>query len=884
MLCANCQQRPATFHFTQSVNGERQEVHLCAHCASHFKAERGGGQEWGGFGLDNMLERVFGIRPTSSDNLLDRLSDDARRVLQTAAEYAAERNIPRLESEFLLLSLLQDPALGTTLAGRLGLDPDDVRGRIEEAFPPQEGERPGQVAMTPRLKRAIRLASDAAFLDGTLTIRPEHLLSGLLEEGESLASQILQESMERGMPRTEAAPMPRCTGAPQSGRGGKPTPNLSKYTRDLTELAKSGKLDPVIGRDDEIDRVVRILSRRTKNNPVLIGEPGVGKTAIADGLAQAIIAGDVPDILKDKRVLSLDLGSLVAGTKYRGEFEERLKGLMDEVKEQEGQIILFIDELHTVVGAGAAEGSMDASNMLKPALARGELRTVGATTLDEYRKHIEKDAALERRFQPVLVQEPNVDQTIAILRGLVDLYEAHHGVEITDEALVSAAEMSDRYVTDRFLPDKAIDLVDEAASMKHLRSRREPAEVSDLEDRLVRLTRDKDEAAFREDFERAKRLKAEEDVIKERLDKVRKGWKSEKGGETPKVTSEDIAKVIGDWTGIPAEKLLQEEKERLLKMEEVLHQRVIGQEDAVVAVAEAVRRSRTGMKDPNRPIGSFIFLGPTGVGKTELAKSLAEYLFNDEDAMIRLDMSEFQEKHTVSRLVGAPPGYVGYEEAGQLTEAVRRKPYSVVLFDEIEKAHPDVFNTLLQILDDGRLTDNKGRTVSFKNTVVIMTSNVGALRIFEREKAGEPWESIKDEALQALRASFRPEFLNRIDEIIVFHPLNQEQIQQIVDLMLEETRRKVHAQGLSLDVSAGAKVAIAERGFEPEYGARPLRRAIQREIETPISRLLLEEEFQQGDVIRVDYADGRFTFFRAPRPAEEAVSPYPGTQGEAPTG
>ncbi|HEY9854773.1 MAG TPA: AAA family ATPase, partial [Stenomitos sp.] len=660
MLCSNCGERPATFHFTQTVNGERQEVHLCAHCASHFKAERSLGQEWGGFGLDNMLERVFGLQPSASDNLLDRLSSQSRQILERAAEYAAERHIPRLESEFLLLALLTDPHLGPQLTEQLGIDADDVRRRIEETFPAMEGERPSQVTMTPRLKRAIRLASDAAFLDGTLTIRPEHLLSGLLEEGESLASQILQEAMERGAPRSEAAPKRRPTGAPMTGRGGKATPNLSKFTRDLTELAKSGKLDPVIGRGDEIERVIRILSRRTKNNPVLIGEPGVGKTAIADGLAQAIVAGDVPDMLKDKRVLALDLGSLVAGTKYRGEFEERLKGLMDEIKEQEGEIILFIDELHTVVGAGAAEGAIDASNMLKPALARGELRTLGATTLDEYRKHIEKDAALERRFQPVLVQEPSVEATIEILRGLRDLYEAHHGVEITDQAIVAAAEMSERYVTDRFLPDKAIDLIDEAASMKHLRSRREPSEVSDLEDRLTRLVRDKDEAAFREDFARASRLKAEADVVKERLDQLRKGWRSEQAGETPKVTEDDVARVIGDWTGIPADKLMQEEKERLLKMEEVLHQRVIGQEDAVLAVSEAVRRARTGLKDPKRPIGSFIFLGPTGVGKTELAKALAEYLFNDEDAMIRLDMSEFQEKHTVSRLVGAPPGYVGY--------------------------------------------------------------------------------------------------------------------------------------------------------------------------------------------------------------------------------
>jgi ATP-dependent Clp protease ATP-binding subunit ClpC len=587
-------------------------------------------------------------------------------------------------------------------------------------------------------------------------------------------------------------------------------------------------------------------------------------------LAQRIVAGDVPEMLKNKSVLALDLGGMVAGTKYRGEFEERLKGMMDEIKAQAGQIVLFIDELHTILGAGAAEGAMDASNMLKPALSSGELHALGATTLDEYRKHIEKDAALERRFQPVMVEEPTVDQTIEILKGLRDLYEAHHSVQIADDALTAAAELGDKYVTDRFLPDKAIDLLDEASAMKHLGSRREPKRLGELEAEVERLEHQKDDAVRGERFDEARTLKEKQDQAQADLAALRKEWRSEAGKAEPCVTVEDIARVVSEWTGIPADKLVSEERKRLLAMEEHLHQRVIGQDEAIQAVSEAVRRARTGMKDPKRPIGSFIFLGPTGVGKTELAKALAEYLFSDEEAMIRFDMSEFQERHTVSRLVGAPPGYVGYEEAGQLTEAIRRKPYSVILFDEIEKAHPDVFNLLLQMMDDGRLTDAKGRTVDCKNTVIVMTSNVGAHRIFDLEAQGADWETIKEEALAALKAQFRPEFINRLDEIVVFHPLDRAQLLQIVDLMLDATKRKVHAQGLTLELSDAAKEAIAERGFDPTYGARPLRRVIQREIETPISRLLLEEEFQPGDVIRVDFADGRFTLFREERPAEAA--------------
>jgi ATP-dependent Clp protease ATP-binding subunit ClpC len=887
MLCQNCGERPATYHLTQTLNGQRQEVNLCAHCASHFKEEQrlrpGSATEtWEGLGLgemgiENLIESVFGprVRSWSRGNLLDRLSADSKRMLEAAAEKGADAGDSQISSERLLLAMLTDPIEGPTLAAELEVDATAIAKRLEASLPKHEGPRPDRVTLSPRLKKALQLAHDAALLQGLSYIGPEHLLSGIIREGEGLASQILQETLRRVPPPVRKQLQNNPTwGSMMQGAGqaqGVKGENLQKFTRDLTALAQQGKVDPVIGRDEEIERVTRILSRRTKNNPVLIGEPGVGKTAIAEGLAQRIVAGDVPEMLKNKLVLALDLGGMVAGTKYRGEFEERLKGLMDEIKAESGRIVLFIDELHTILGAGAAEGAMDAANMLKPALARGELQCLGATTLDEYRKHIEKDAALERRFQPVMVEEPTVDQTISILKGLRDLYEAHHSVKIADEALTAAAELSDKYVPDRFLPDKAIDLLDEASAMKHLGSRREPKRVGELEAEIERLEHQKDDAVRNERFDEARTLKEKQEKALEDLSALRKEWRSEAGKAEPCVQVEDIARVVSEWTGIPADKLVAEERKRLLAMEEHLHKRVIGQEEAILAVSEAVRRARTGMKDPNRPIGSFIFLGPTGVGKTELAKALAEYLFSDEDAMIRFDMSEFQERHTVSRLVGAPPGYVGYEEAGQLTEALRRKPYSVILFDEIEKAHPDVFNILLQMMDDGRITDAKGRVVDCKNSVIVMTSNVGAHRIFELEEQGADWEAIKTESMNALKAQFRPEFINRLDEIVVFHPLTREEILQIVDLMLESTKRKVRAQGLTLDLTEAAKAAVADRGFDPTYGARPLKRVIQREIETPISRLLLEEEFQPGDVIRADYADGRFTLFREERPSEAAT-------------
>ncbi len=843
MLCQRCASQPAAMVYRVSINGHQQTWKLCPACA---EAQGVGG------GLPSALSRRSAPPRVT-------LSEEALASLKAACTWAAERGCPEVGPEFVLLGILTSGTeAGNELASK-GLKASQVREAIESAYPQRDPLSPEAVDLSPRMKQAMRLAGQIAHQQGSGFIAPDHLLAGIVHEGESLAAQIL------GGPRDakpqEGAMPPRAQGSAEL-----------PYTTDLTARVKAGKVDPVIGRHQEIERVIRILSRKTKNNPVLIGEPGVGKTAIAEGLAQRIVAGEVPETLKDATVLALDLGALLAGTKYRGEFEERLKGLIDALQ-QKSDVILFIDELHTVIGAGSAEGGTDAANLLKPALARGELRCVGATTLDEYRKHIEKDAALERRFQPVKVGEPSTDEAIAILRGLRDAYEAHHRVKIADEALVAAVKLSERYVTDRFLPDKAIDLLDEASAMLRLAGSTGPDRLKDLEARLAEATREKEAAVRSERFEDAARRKTEVDALSAELESLRKEWKAETGIAVPQVTAEEIAAVVSEWTGIPAVRLQKTEVERLLEAEVHLGRRVIGQAEPVGAIAEALRRAGSGLKDPNRPIGSFLFIGPTGVGKTETARALAEFMFHDESAMIRFDMSEYGEKHTVSRLVGAPPGYVGHDEAGQLTEAVRRRPYAVLLFDEIEKAHPDVFNLLLQLLDDGRLTDSLGRTVDFKNTLILMTSNVGAQHMVTESLGFRPplepespsWGKQKEEAFEALKSVFRPEFLNRIDEIIAFKPLEKADLMRIIDLLIARTEAKLREQGVALKLSSEAKEAIAQEGYEPAYGARPLRRVIQRKIESPLGRLLLEQRILPGQTVRVDHGPDGFTF--EPEPA-----------------
>ncbi|MDK2784489.1 MAG: ATP-dependent Clp protease ATP-binding subunit ClpC [Bacillota bacterium] len=816
-----------------------------------------------------------------------RFTQRAQQVIILAQEEARRLNYPYVGTEHLLLGLIRE---GTGVAAQalasLGIELERVRAEVEKIIGPGTGAPTGpQVDLTPRAKRVIELALDEARRMGVDYIGTEHLLLGLIREGEGVAARVL-ESLGADLEKVRSQVLQLLGAAQpqdakrQKARGRSATPTLDSLGRDLTALAREGKLDPVIGRSREIERVIQILSRRTKNNPVLIGEPGVGKTAIAEGLAQHIAEGKVPELLKDKRVVTLDLAAVVAGTKYRGEFEERLKRVVDEVR-QAGNVILFIDELHTVVGAGAAEGAIDASNILKPALARGELQCVGATTLDEYRKYIEKDAALERRFQPITVGEPTREETLEILKGLRDRYEAHHRVKYTDEALEAAVKLSDRYITDRFLPDKAIDLIDEAGSRVRLSAFVTPPDVKKLEEEVEEVRKEKEAAVAAQEFEKAARLRDREKELRAKLAETKSQWQEAKDKDAPTVTADDIAAIVSDWTGIPVQRLAEEESERLLHLEETLHKRVIGQDEAVQAVARAVRRARAGLKDPKRPIGSFIFLGPTGVGKTELARALAEAMFGEEDAMIRLDMSEYMERHTVSRLIGAPPGYVGYEEAGQLTEAVRRCPYSVVLFDEIEKAHPEVFNVLLQVLEDGRLTDGKGRTVDFRNTIVIMTSNVGAEHLRREptvgfrpggEEAG--YEDMKSRVLDELKRTFRPEFLNRIDEIIVFHALSQEHVHAIVDIMLKEVAERLKEHDLKLEITPEAKEVLAKEGFDPTFGARPLRRAIQRLVENPLSEEMLAGRFHAGDTVTVDAVEGKIVF----RPGEPAKA------GEVQTG
>ena len=800
-----------------------------------------------------------------------KFTERARKVLSIAEQEALNLKHSYVGTEHILYGLIAE---GKGIAARSlidnGISKEIVESEIKEMIGEGKNEVKGSIGLTPRSKKVLNLAMDEARKMGHNYIGTEHLLLGLIREGEGVAVRILMDSKsDINNIKDEVVDLlggKDSMNKKKQSSGGK-TKNLDEYSRDLTEMAKENKLDPVIGREKEIDRVIQVLSRRTKNNPVLIGEPGVGKTAIIEGLAQRIVSENVPELLLEKRVVSLDLSSLVAGSKYRGEFEQRLKSVMNEIIEN-GNIILFIDEMHTLVGAGAAEGAIDAANILKPALARGEIQAVGATTLDEYRKHIEKDAALERRFQSVLVEENSTDQAIDILKGLRDPYEAHHKVKITDQAIEEAVLLSHRYISDRFLPDKAIDLIDEAASKVRLSNSTRPPEFKELNEKLEEVEKEKEAAIKNQEFEKAARMRDKEKELKEELDKLKNNWEDEKGKADAVVTTEDIAEVVSNWTGIPVTKLEEAETEKLLRLEEELHERVIGQDEAINAVSEAVRRARAGLKDPNRPIGSFIFLGPTGVGKTELAKTLAETMFNDEEAMIRVDMSEYMEKHSVSRLVGSPPGYVGHDEGGQLTEPVRRKPYSVILFDEIEKAHPDVFNVLLQILEDGVLTDTHGRKVDFKNTIVIMTSNVGADFIEKQSqlgfKAGNDekanYEKMKDNVMTQLRKTFRPEFLNRLDEIIVFHSLSKEHIKQIVDLMLDDLRERLKEKEIELEMTEAAKNKLAEDGYDSEFGARPLRREIQRQIENSLSIKILDKELEENQKITVDVEDDEYKF------------------------
>lgn len=825
--------------------------------------------------------------------MFERFTEKAIKVIMLAQEEARRLGHNFVGTEQVLLGLIGE---GTGVAAKtlksMGVTLKDARAEVEKIIGRGSGFVAVEIPFTPRAKRVLELSWDEARQLGHNYIGTEHLLLGLIREGEGVAARVLEnlgvdlnkirsnvvKMLGETKPQTAASGASGSSSSSSSSGGKTKTPSLDEFGRDLTLAAQELRLDPVVGREKEIERVIQILARRTKNNPVLIGEPGVGKTAVAEGLAIRIVNAEVPDILDGKKVIQLDMGLLVAGTKYRGEFEERLKKIMDEIR-QAGNIILVIDEMHTLIGAGAAEGAIDAANILKPALSRGEIQVIGATTLDEYRKYVEKDSALERRFQSVIIEEPTEDESIEIIKGLKPKYEDHHKLIISDEAIVAAVKLSSKYITDRFLPDKAIDVIDEASSKVRLKVSTLSPEGKELEKELRDLIKEKEEAIRNQEFEKASQLRDDEADLKDKIREMSQKYKEEHEANKPTVTAENVAEVIATMTGIPVTKLTEGESERLLKLEETLHARVIGQNDAVVAISKAIRRARVGLKSPNRPIGSFIFCGPTGVGKTELAKALAEAVFGSEDNMIRVDMSEFMEKHSTAKLIGSPPGYVGYDDGGHLTELIRKKPYSVVLFDEIEKAHPDVFNIMLQILDDGRLTDSKGRHINFKNTIIIMTSNVGASMITTTSKLGfstsddeskDKYEKLKETVTEEMKKAFRPEFLNRIDETIVFAHLTQEEIRQIVDLMLKDLFKRLAERELSVEVTDEVKDHLAKNGYSEAYGARPLRRLIQRKIEDNLAEEILSGKYASGDTIRITLVDDKITFEKAPKKRSKA--------------
>ncbi|MBC2190664.1 ATP-dependent Clp protease ATP-binding subunit [Listeria sp. FSL L7-0229] len=813
--------------------------------------------------------------------MFGRFTQRAQKVLALSQEEAMRLNHSNLGTEHILLGLVREgEGIAAKALYELGISSEKVQQEVEGLI--GHGEKAvTTIQYTPRAKKVIELSMDEARKLGHTYVGTEHILLGLIREGEGVAARVLS-NLGISLNKARQQVLQLLGGGEATGAGRQTntqaTPTLDSLARDLTVIAREDNLDPVIGRSKEIQRVIEVLSRRTKNNPVLIGEPGVGKTAIAEGLAQQIVRNEVPETLRGKRVMTLDMGTVVAGTKYRGEFEDRLKKVMDEIR-QAGNVILFIDELHTLIGAGGAEGAIDASNILKPPLARGELQCIGATTLDEYRKYIEKDAALERRFQPIKVDEPSVEESVQILHGLRDRYEAHHRVAITDEALEAAVRLSDRYISDRFLPDKAIDVIDEAGSKVRLKSFTTPKNVKEMENNLTDLKKEKDAAVQGQEFEKAASLRDKEQKLKKSLEETKANWQEKQGLDHSEVTEDIVAEVVASWTGIPVAKLAETETNKLLNMEKLLHERVIGQDAAVKAVSLAVRRARAGLKDPKRPIGSFIFLGPTGVGKTELARALAESMFGDEDSMIRIDMSEYMEKFSTARLVGAPPGYVGYEEGGQLTEKVRQKPYSVVLLDEIEKAHPDVFNMLLQVLDDGRLTDSKGRVVDFRNTVIIMTSNIGAQEMKQDKSMGfnvvdpiKDHKAMEHRVLQDLKQAFRPEFINRIDETIVFHSLQEKELKQIVTLLTAQLTKRLAERDIHVKLTEGAKAKIAKDGYDPEYGARPLKRAIQKEVEDMLSEELLRGNIKVGDYVEIGVKDGKLEVRKKSAPKKKTTA------------